>query len=340
MKKTFTYNGSEDNSVFIQGNFSTKKHKRKYNDIEIASFDKADIISAIKQNYPHDIENDIHKFFLINKYIVTDKGVLFSTHNFTRDYTRAEKAEYKNAQIKFDELSDKITVAQKNKADEKDIERLENKRREQLNIISFIDKNRQQKRLTRLSQKATLTLYFSDAFSFSDDELQTLKENGIEVTNIKQGIKYILENKGYTVKQKTNAYKRMIYNNKSRRFQNEIIEYKSFSFLINRQALISSILQGELCNKGKTWQNGLQVEIERGRKKKPFKFFDSNNKSYQYDSILEAATQFFNCNKRKLERAIAKSANGKFIIDKVEYQIDFYGMIDFSKYQFLDFEIK
>lgn len=205
---------------------------------------------------------------------------MFSTHNFTRDYTRAEKAEYKNAQIKFDELSDKITVAQKNKADEKDIERLENKRKEQLNIISFIDENRQQKRLTRLSQKSTLTLYFSDTFSFSVDDLQTLKENGIEVTNIKQGIKYILENKGYTVKQKTNAYKRMIYNNKSRRFQNEIIEYQSFSFLINRQALISSILQGDICNKGKTWQNGSQVEIERGRKKKPFKFFDSNNKSY------------------------------------------------------------
>lgn len=34
---------------------------------------------------------------------------------------------------------------------------------------------------------------------------------------------------------------------------------------INRNALITSIMQGKLCHKGKVWQDGLQVSIRRGR---------------------------------------------------------------------------
>lgn len=103
------YNGVPDNTYQSRNGKGNKK--RKFNDFEIESYSDEDIVTAIKQHYPADLDNSITRFFLVKKYLITDKKVLYATHNFTRGYTATEKAEYKNARIKAHEYLLKSAVA-------------------------------------------------------------------------------------------------------------------------------------------------------------------------------------------------------------------------------------
>lgn len=118
------YNGVSDNTY--QSRNDKKNKQRKFNDFEIESYSDEDIVTGIKHHYPADLENSITRFFLVKKYLVTDKEVLYATHNFTRGYTATEKAEYKNACIKSHEylLKSAVSHAQPN-PDKKAIQRWE-----------------------------------------------------------------------------------------------------------------------------------------------------------------------------------------------------------------------
>ena len=312
------YNGVPDNTYQSRNGKGNKK--RKFNDFEIESYSDEDIVTAIKQHYPADLDNSITRFFLVKKYLITDKEVLYATHNFTRGYTATEKAEYKNARIKAHEylLKSAVAHAQPN-PDEKAILRWERLAEQYQKTCDFIDNARKQKRLTRLSDRATVAVSFCDAYSFSDEQLQQLKEYGIKQKH--QGIRDKVEALGYTVKEYNNHFKVKRFDTSSRTWKTDYIEYTGLYFLINRNALISSILQRELCQKGKTWQDGLQKTIKRGRPYPEFTFIDSNGIIHSYETMKEAATEHFEVSTKTLYRSLKAKCGYDFIISGETYSL-------------------
>ena len=312
------YNGVPDNTYQSRNGKGNKK--RKFNDFEIESYSDEDIVTAIKQHYPADLDNSITRFFLVKKYLITDKEVLYATHNFTRGYTATEKAEYKNARIKAHEYLLKSAVAHAHpNPDEKAILRWERLAEQYQKTCDFIDNARKQKRLTRLSDRATVAVSFCDAYSFSDEQLQQLKELGIERKH--QGIRDKVEALGYTVKEYNNHFKVKRFDTSSRTWKTDHIEYTGLYFLINRNALISSILQGELCQKGKTWQDGLQKTIKRGRPYPDFTFIDSNGDIHSYETMKQAATEHFEVSAKTLQRSLKAKCGKDFIISGETYSL-------------------
>jgi len=94
-----------------------------------------------------------------------------------------------------------------------------------------------------------------------------------------------------------------------------------FYFLINRNALITSILQGELCHKGKVWQDGLQVSIKRGRPYPPFVFLDNQGIIHSYDTMKDAANEHFKVSAKTLQRSLKKKIGNTFIINGEDYTL-------------------
>ena len=312
------HDGVPDNTYQSRNGKGNKK--RKFNDFEIESYSDEDIVTGIKQHYPADLDNSITRFFLVKKYLITDKEVLYATHNFTRGYTATEKAEYKNARIKAHEylLKSAVAHAQPN-PDEKAILRWEHLAQQYQKTCDFIDNARKQKRLTRLSDRATVAVSFCDTYSFSDEQLQQLKEYGIEQKH--QGIRDKVEALGYTVKEYNNHFKVKRFDTSSKTWKTQYIEYTGLYFLINRNALISSILQGELCQKGKTWQNGLQKTIKRGRPYSEFTFIDCNGDIHSYETMKEAANEHFKVSAKTLQRSLKKKIGNAFIINGEDYTL-------------------
>lgn len=315
--QTSNYNGDNANTLTYH---DKSQKKRCFNDFKIESYFDEDIITGIKEHYPDDIENSIIRFGLVKKYLITDKNILYATHNFTRGYTATEKAEYKNARIKAHEylLKSAVAHAQPN-PDEKAILRWEHLAQQYQKTCDFIDWSRKQKRLTRLSDRATVAVSFCDAYSFSDEQLQQLKEHGIE--RKQQGIRDKVETLGYTVKEYNNHFKVKRFDTSSKTWKTDYIEYTGLYFLINRNALISSILQGELCQKGKTWQDGLQKTIKRGRPYPNFTFIDSNGDIHSYETMKHAATEHFEVSTKTLYRSLKAKCGNDFIINGETYSL-------------------
>lgn len=312
------YNGVPDNTYQSRNGKGNKK--RKFNDFEIESYSDEAIVTGIKQHYPADLDNSITRFFLVKKYLITDKEVLYATHNFTRGYTATEKAEYKNARIKAHEylLKSAVAHAQPN-PDEKAILRWEYLAQQYQKTCDFIDNTRKQKRLTRLSDRATVAVSFCDAYSYTDEQLHELKELGIERKH--QGIRDKVEALGYTVKEYNNHFKVKRFDTSSKTWKTQYIEYTGLYFLINRNALISSILQGELCQKGKTWQDGLQKTIKRGRPYPEFTFIDCNGNIHSYETMKDAATEHFEVSTKTLYRSLKAKRGNDFIISGETYSL-------------------
>lgn len=87
--------------------------------------------------------------------------------------------------------------------DEKAIQRWERLARQYQETCNFIDSSRKQKRLTRLSDRATVAVSFCDAYSFRKEEQEDLKQHSIQVKQ--QGIKDKVEALGYTAKEYDNT---------------------------------------------------------------------------------------------------------------------------------------
>ena len=111
------------------------------------------------------------------------------------------------------------------------------------------------------------------------------------------------------------------FDTSSKTWKTEYIEYTGLYFLINRNALISSILQGELCQKGKTWQDGLQKTIKRGRPYPEFTFIDSNGDIHSYETMKEAATEHFEVSTKTLYRSLKAKCGNDFIISGETYSL-------------------
>lgn len=314
---TSNYNGDTANTLTYH---DKSQKKRCFNDFEIESYSDEDIITGIKEHYPADIEKSIIRFDLVQKYLITDKNILYSTHNFTRGYTATEKAEYKNARIKARDYLLKSAVAHAApNPDETAILRWERLAEQYNNTCYLIDAKRKQKRLTRLSDRATVAVSFSDAYSYTDEQLHQLKQLGVERKH--QGIRDKVEALGYTVKEYNNHFKVKRFDDSSETWKTEYIEYTGLYFLINRNALISSILQGELCQKGKTWQDGLQKTIKRGRPYPNFTFIDSNGDIHSYETMKHAATEHFEVSTKTLYRSLKAKCGNDFIISGETYSL-------------------
>ena len=313
-----SYNGVPDNSY--QSRNGKRDKRRKFNDFEVRSYADEDLIAGIKEHYPDDIEKSIIRFDLVKKYLITDKNILYSTHNFTRGYTSTEKAEYKNARLKEEEYNHKILhEGVLPHPDEAKITRWEEQRKKYNDTCYRIDTKRKQIRLTRLSDRATVPVSFSDAYSYTDEQLQKLKELGVERKH--QGIRDKVEALGYTVKEYNNHFKVKRFDTSSKTWKTDYIEYTGLYFLINRNALISSILQGELCQKGMTWQDGLQKTIKRGRPYPNFTFIDSNGDIHSYETMKHAATEHFEVSTKTLYRSLKAKCGNDFIISGETYSL-------------------
>ena len=315
--QTSNYNGDTTNTLTYH---DKSQKKRCFNDFEVRSYADEDLIAGIKEYYPDDIEKSIIRFDLVKKYLITDKNILYATHNFTRGYTATEKAEYKNARIKAHEYLLKSAIAHADpNSDETAILRWERLAEQYNNTCYLIDTKRKQKRLTRLSDRATVAVSFSDAYSYTDEQLQELKELGVE--RKQQGIRDKVEALGYTVKEYNNHFKVKRFDASSKTWKTDYIEYTGLYFLINRNALISSILQGELCQKGKTWQDGLQKTIKRGRPYPNFTFIDSNGDIHSYETMKDAATEHFEVSTKTLYRSLKAKCGNDFIISGETYSL-------------------
>ena len=315
--QTSNYNGDTTNTLTYH---DKSQKKRCFNDFEVRSYADEDLIAGIKEYYPDDIEKSIIRFDLVKKYLITDKNILYATHNFTRGYTATEKAEYKNARIKAHEYLLKSAIAHADpNSDETAILRWERLAEQYNNTCYLIDTKRKQKRLTRLSDRATVAVSFSDAYSYTDEQLQELKELGVE--RKQQGIRDKVEALGYTVKEYNNHFKVKRFDTSSKTWKTDYIEYTGLYFLINRNALISSILQGELCQKGKTWQDGLQKTIKRGRPYPNFTFIDSNGDIHSYETMKDAATEHFEVSTKTLYRSLKAKCGNDFIISGETYSL-------------------
>ena len=312
-------NYNENNTNTLTYHNKSQK-KRCFNDFEIESYSDEDIIAGIKEHYPDDIENSIIRFDLVKKYLITDKNILYATHNFTRGYTATEKAEYKNSRIKAHEYLLKSAIAHADpNPDETAILRWERLAEQYQMTCDFIDNARKQMRLTRLSDRATVAVSFSDTYSYTDEQLQKLKELGVERRH--QGVRDKVEALGYTVKEYNNHFKVKRFDTSSKTWKTDYIEYTGLYFLINRNALISSILQGELCQKGKTWQDGLQKTIKRGRPYPNFTFIDSNGDIHSYETMKHAATEHFEVSTKTLYRGLKAKCGNDFIISGETYSL-------------------
>lgn len=317
-EKEIIHDGVSDNTYQSRNGKGNKK--RKFNDFKIESYSDEDIIKGIIKHYPDDIENSIIRFDLVSKYLITDKNVLYATHNFTRGYTCDEKIEYRHAHLKFEEYTSKLSKAKVSGGfDEKVITGWKKKCQEYLDVCYTINTNRKQKRLTRLSDRATVAVSFNDTFSFSDEDRKTLNENNISVKH--NGIRDKVEALGYTVKEYTNPFKVKEYDVESRKFKTTYIEYTGLYFLINRNALITSILQGKLCHKGKVWQDGVQKTIKRGRPYPEFTFIDSNGDIHSYETMKDAATEHFEVSTKTLYRSLKAKRGNDFIISGETYSL-------------------
>ena len=164
-----------------------------------------------------------------------------------------------------------------------------------------------------------MSVSFNDTFSFSDEDRKKLNENKIRVKH--NGIRDKVEALGYAVKEYTNHFKVKVYDIESRKFKTTYIEYTGLYFLINRNALISSILQGELCQKGKTWQDGLQKTIKRGRPYPEFTVIDSNGDIHSYETMKDAATEHFEVSTKTLYRSLKAKRGNDFIISGETYSL-------------------
>lgn len=228
------------------------------------------------------------------KYFVTDKGVLFSITPFLRGYNNIDLVELRQASKQISRLKKRFDLDKVKASDDflskQILERIDEAETDYTETKNRINQERIIYTLTRLSDKKNTIQFYFDGISKHDFDLY-LNNNGIEYKPKNQDD---FEKLGYTIKRELNERTKQVFNQQTGQAETITYPFYTFSFHINRQALITSIYKGELCQKGYTWIDDEQVKIELGRKGNKFSVIDEKGERYDFDSIKDFVKHFFN----------------------------------------------
>ncbi len=120
------------------------------------------------------------------------------------------------------------------------------------------------------------------------------------------------EDLGYTIKRELNERTKQVFNQQTGQAETVTYPFYTFSFYINRQALITSIYKKELAKKGYTWLDDEQVKIELGRKGKKFSVITEKGERLDFDTMKDFAKNFSGT-PRGLREALKKSDGKTFV---------------------------
>ena len=228
------------------------------------------------------------------KYFVTDKEVLFSVTPFLRGYSNIDLVELRQASKQISRLQKRFDL-DKVKASDDEISkqilaRIDEAEEEYTETKNRINQERIIYTLTRLSEKKNTIQFYFDGISKHDFDLYKTN-HGVDYEP--KNKKYF-EDLGYTIKRELNERKKQVFNQQTGQAETVNYPFYTFSFYINKQALITSIYKRELAKKGYTWIDDEQVKIELGRKGNKFSVIDEKGERYDFDSIKDFVKHFFN----------------------------------------------
>lgn len=231
------------------------------------------------------------------KYFVTDKGVLFSVTPFLRGYNNNELVELKNSSLRLWKAKGGNTPFNLEKLKASDdllnkqiLGRIEQAEDDYTETKNRINQERIIYTLTRLSDKKNTIQFYFDGISKHDFDIY-LKNHGKEY---EPKNKEYFKDLGYTIKKELNERTKQVFNQLSGKVETITYPFYTFSFYINKQALITSIYKRKLCQKGYTWIDDEQVKIDLGRKGNKFSVIDEKGERYDFDSIKDFVKYFFN----------------------------------------------
>ena len=226
------------------------------------------------------------------KYFVTDKKVLFSVTPFLRGYSNIDLVELRQASKRISRLKKHLDL-DKVKASDDEISkqilaRIDEAEEEYTETKARINQERIIYTLTRLSEKKNTIQFYFDGISKHDFDLYKTN-HGVDYEP--KNKKYF-EDLGYTIKRELNERKKQVFNQQTGQAETVTYPFYTFSFYINKQALITSIYKRELAKKGYTWHDDEQVKIELGRKGKKFSVITEKGERLDFDTMKDFAKNF------------------------------------------------
>lgn len=271
-----------------------KQGKRNKNCKAIQQNTRQAISEALSEHFTDDFDTTFYFAPFNQKYFVTDKGVLFSVTPFLRGYSNIDLVELRQASKRISRLKKRFDLDKVKASDDflskQILERIDEAETDYTETKNRINQERIIYTLTRLSDKKNTIQFYFDGLSKHDFDLY-LNNNGIEYKPKNQDD---FEKLGYTIKRELNERTKQVFNQQTGQAETLTYPFYTFSFHINKQALISSIYKGELCQKGYTWIDDEQVKIELGRKGNKFSVIDEKGERYDFDSIKDFVKHFFN----------------------------------------------
>lgn len=271
-----------------------KQGKRNKNCKAIQQNTRQAISEALSEHFTDDFDLTFYFAPFNQKYFVTDKGVLFSITPFLRGYNNIDLVELRQASKQISRLKKRFDLDKVKASDDflskQILERIDEAETDYTETKNRINQERIIYTLTRLSDKKNTIQFYFDGISKHDFDLY-LNNNGIEYKPKNQDD---FEKLGYTIKRELNERTKQVFNQQTGQAETITYPFYTFSFHINRQALITSIYKGELCQKGYTWIDDEQVKIELGRKGNKFSVIDEKGERYDFDSIKDFVKHFFN----------------------------------------------
>ena len=269
------------------------------------------ISEALNEHFTDDFDTTFYFAPLNQKYFVTDKEVLFSVTPFLRGYSNIDLVELRQASKRISRLKKHLDLDKVKASDDKIskqiLARIDEAEEEYTETKNRINQDRIIYTLTRLSEKKNTIQFYFDGISKHDFDLYK--------TN--HGVDYEPKNKkyyedlGYSIKRELNERTKQVFNQQTGQAETVTYPFYTFSFYINRQALITSIYKKELAKKGYTWLDDEQVKIELGRKGNKFSVITEKGERLDFDTMKDFAKNFSGT-PRGLREALKKNDGKTF----------------------------
>lgn len=270
------------------------------------------ISEALNEHFTDDFDTTFYFAPLNQKYFVTDKKVLFSVTPFLRGYNNIDLVELRQASKRISRLKKHLDLDKVKSSDDKIskqiLARIDEAEEEYTETKARINQERIIYTLTRLSEKKNTIQFYFDGISKHDFD-QHLKNYGKEY---EPKNKKHFEDLGYTIKRELNERTKQVFNQQTGQAETVTYPFYTFSFYINRQALITSIYKKELAKKGYTWLDDEQVKIELGRKGNKFSVITEKGERLDFDTMKDFAKNFSGT-PRGLREALKKSDGKTFV---------------------------
>ena len=266
----------------------------------------------MSEHFTDDFDTTFYFAPLNKKYFVTDKEVLFSVTPFLRGYSNIDLVELRQASKRISRLKKHLDLDKVKSSDDKIskqiLARIDEAEEEYTKTKNRINQERIIYTLTRLSEKKNTIQFYFDGISKHDFDLYKTN-HGVDY---EPKYKMYYEDLGYTIKKELNERTKQVFNQQTGQAETVTYPFYTFSFYINRQALITSIYKRELAKKGYTWLDDEQVKIELGRKGKKFSVITEKGERLDFDTMKDFAKNFSGT-PRGLREALKKGDGKTFV---------------------------